>query len=90
MAACTLVFRNSDRSKAQQSLVRCRTPRGDRLDPVARHTARAYECRRLYSAAFYTAYSVLNAPLNERIFAVTRAEGRKDLERSRKCYKVTL
>lgn len=29
----------------------------------------------LYSAAFYAAYSVLNAPLNERIFAVTRAEG---------------
>ncbi|CAK8990004.1 unnamed protein product [Durusdinium trenchii] len=29
----------------------------------------------IYSAAFYAAYSVLNAPLNERIFAVTRAEG---------------
>lgn len=29
----------------------------------------------LYSAAFYAVYSVLNAPLNERIFAVTRAEG---------------
>ena len=30
---------------------------------------------RLYSAAFYTSFSMLNAPLNERIFAVTRAQG---------------
>ncbi|CAE7183174.1 unnamed protein product [Symbiodinium pilosum] len=29
----------------------------------------------LYSAAFYTSFSMLNAPLNERIFAVSRAEG---------------
>ncbi|CAE7748714.1 unnamed protein product, partial [Symbiodinium necroappetens] len=29
----------------------------------------------LYSAAFYTSFSMLNAPINERIFAVTRAEG---------------
>ncbi|CAJ1421361.1 unnamed protein product, partial [Effrenium voratum] len=29
----------------------------------------------LYSGGFYTSYSMLNAPLNERIFAATRAEG---------------